>query len=170
MNVAKGVKGFRSRPLTECFLEKISPEPNTGCWLWTGAGDGDRYGQIWSSGSKRKAHVVSWEIANGRRVPTGLLVLHSCDVPSCVNPAHLSVGTQGDNMQDAIRRGRRAKPPGYSGRTACAAGHPYSPGSYYVRYGYRVCKRCYLARSAKYRQAARDSRTAQSIIDEVTHE
>jgi HNH endonuclease len=53
-----------------------------------------------------RAHVFAWEQANGRTVPAGKVVMHSCDNPRCVNPAHLSVGTQRDNILDSVRKGR----------------------------------------------------------------
>jgi hypothetical protein len=52
------------------------------------------------------AHRLAWEAANGRPVPDGLLVLHSCDNPPCVNPAHLRAGTHRENMGDKVARGR----------------------------------------------------------------
>lgn len=85
-------------------MAKVSPEPNTGCWLWTAAvfrrcG----YGQFRQGYAHRKAY----EMFVGQ-IPRGLCVLHSCDTPLCVNPDHLAVGTQKQNMQDASRRGRIA--------------------------------------------------------------
>lgn len=78
------------------------------CWLWT-AGTLRGYGQIAGlvNGKRRPvyAHRVSWELANGA-IPDGLSVLHRCDVPLCVNPAHLFVGTQPDNLNDARQKGR----------------------------------------------------------------
>jgi len=53
-----------------------------------------------------RAHVFAWEQANGRKVPAGMVVMHSCDNPPCVNPAHLSIGTQRDNILDSIHKGR----------------------------------------------------------------
>lgn len=53
-----------------------------------------------------RAHVFAWEMAHKRRVPAGLVVMHSCDNPRCVNPAHLSIGTQAENVRDSIRKGR----------------------------------------------------------------
>ncbi|MFB9187253.1 HNH endonuclease signature motif containing protein [Dactylosporangium sucinum] len=52
------------------------------------------------------AHRVAWEVANGQPIPDGLQVLHSCDNPPCCNPAHLSIGTQAENMQQMVARGR----------------------------------------------------------------
>lgn len=57
-------------------------------------------------GGSRRGNIVAWEIANGRKVPYGLHVRHTCDNPPCVNPKHLLVGTRRDNMQDAVERGR----------------------------------------------------------------
>jgi hypothetical protein len=94
----------------ESFFRRTSPEPNTGCWLWLGGGS-RRYGQISvsdpSAGARRRptAHRVSWELHRGP-VPDGLYVCHKCDVTFCVNPAHLFVGTQTDNMRDCANKGR----------------------------------------------------------------
>jgi hypothetical protein len=87
------------------------------CWLWRGAVLGrDGYGGFsMARGLPRGhaaplyAHRASWELANGP-IPAGQLVLHSCDVPACVNPAHLFLGTQRNNMEDAARKGRLNTP------------------------------------------------------------
>lgn len=96
--------------LRESFMEKWQPEPNTGCWLWTGwSACADGYGSISRRiGNKDKilrAHRVSYELFKGP-VPAGLFVLHQCDTPACVNPAHLFLGTSQDNASDKVRRGR----------------------------------------------------------------
>lgn len=53
-----------------------------------------------------RAHVIAWELANNKQVPDGMVVCHSCDSPRCINPAHLWIGTQGDNVRDSIHKGR----------------------------------------------------------------
>lgn len=92
-------------PLEPRFFDRIVPEPNTGCWLWTGAVDKDGYGQIKEHGKQVKAHRVSWKIHHGE-LPEFSVVCHQCDTPSCVNPAHLFLGTHADNMKDRDAKGR----------------------------------------------------------------
>lgn len=100
------------KTLWERFHEKVSPEPNSGCWLWTGAVKELGYGVI-GLGRRQdgtaKAHRVAYELYKGE-IPEGGNVLHSCDVPSCVNPAHLRVGTLSENMRDCVKRGRNFTP------------------------------------------------------------
>jgi len=76
------------------------------CWLWIGHTNRDGYGRlaVYHRGMQL-AHRISWEIHNGP-IPDGLNVLHHCDIPACVNPSHLYLGTQKDNVRDMIVRGR----------------------------------------------------------------
>lgn len=82
------------------------------CWLWTGARRGFGYGMMGVHGlSPQPAHRVSWRIHYGE-IPGKLFVCHKCDVPACVRPDHLFLGTASDNMQDAARKGRIGGGPG----------------------------------------------------------
>jgi hypothetical protein len=98
--------------LEERFHIKVSPEPNTGCWLWTGATKELGYGVI-GRGRRgqgtEKAHRVSWRLHYGD-IPDGQCVCHRCDVPSCVNPEHLFLGSLGDNARDCVAKGRNFVP------------------------------------------------------------
>lgn len=76
-----------------------------GCWLWNRQLYPSGYGSFFAHGRNRRAHRFSYELYKGE-IPEGLLVLHSCDTPRCVNPDHLRVGTDQDNTQDKISRGR----------------------------------------------------------------
>jgi hypothetical protein len=87
------------------FETHYIPEPNSGCWLWLGpyTNPAKAYGG-W--GRHEKAHRVSWQLTNGL-IPAKLFVLHKCDISICVNPSHLFLGTQTDNLNDMTNKGRR---------------------------------------------------------------
>lgn len=92
------------------FLARTAPDLNSGCWLWGMALQADGYGLCQHRKKTLLAHRVSWELHCGE-YPAGKFVCHRCDTPACVNPAHLFLGTQTDNMSDMQRKGRadRAK-------------------------------------------------------------
>lgn len=76
------------------------------CWPWMAGMDKDGYGKFSYPGNRyARAHRVSWSIANGP-IEDGLYVCHTCDNPSCVNPSHLFIGTNTDNMRDKVKKGR----------------------------------------------------------------
>lgn len=87
------------------FDERWEEDRTTGCHIWTGPRQ-HAYGQH----RGKRSHRYAWEQAHGP-IPAGLLVLHKCDTPLCVNVDHLFLGTQLDNMRDAIAKGRRAARP-----------------------------------------------------------
>lgn len=78
------------------------------CWPWLLGRTGDGHGTMRWRGRTRYAHALAWEAANGP-VPPGLVVMHACDRPGCVNPAHLRLGTHADNRADCVAKGRQAK-------------------------------------------------------------
>ena len=99
------------RPIADRFEERVMRDPNSGCWLWMGQLDRKGYGQIASGGREGGniyAHRLSLELS-GINVPANKLVCHKCDNPPCVNPAHLFVGSQSDNIADMWGKGRRSR-------------------------------------------------------------
>lgn len=88
------------------FLKKIAASPtDLGCLLWTSGKDKNGYGKVTIKTRHLRSHRVAYFIATGID-PINLLVLHTCDVPSCCNPNHLFPGTNEDNMKDKARKGR----------------------------------------------------------------
>lgn len=95
--------------MTEFFerrRDKIAFDGPDQCWLWTGAKNNHGYGVVRARGKPRLAHREAYEAVHGADSADGLVVRHRCDVPQCVNPAHMELGTQADNNRDKTERGR----------------------------------------------------------------
>src|SRR6516165_9709222 len=97
-------------PLKERLLQATTIDGN-GCWICSigvGVGISNRYGQVMIGGGTRISmpnHRAAWVVYRGP-IPKGMCVLHTCDTPSCINPSHLFLGSQVDNVRDMIAKGR----------------------------------------------------------------
>lgn len=129
------------------FLQRMHPEPNSGCWLWSGMLDRHGYGRFHSEKGGVFAHRWAYQHFKGE-IPKGLVLDHLCRVPCCVNPDHLEPVTIGEN----VRRGNagvhhRIK---MKAKTHCPQGHPYIPENMYVYGPRRHCKTCIREHGRKY--------------------
>jgi len=96
-------------------FNKFVTDPNeNGCRLWTGAKNNKGYGVFRIHPKTCLSHRISFELHNGL-IAKGQVVRHTCDVPACVEPTHLIIGTHTDNMRDARDRGRNVPPPVHLG-------------------------------------------------------
>jgi len=139
------------KTLSERFDERVHPEPMTGCHLWVGGSYG-AYGKfgLGERGRAMLAHRFSWERRNGP-VAEGLCVLHKCDTPACVNPAHLFLGTRTDNSEDKMAKGRYRSANG--SKTHCKRGHEFTPENTWIdrkNNNHRHCRKCLGEHSRRY--------------------
>jgi|GEM_PF-1842294 len=102
----KHLKIVEKKNIEQRFWEKV--KKTKGCWEWAGSCMRLGYGMFRLDGLWQPAHRVAWKLVNGE-IPEGLDILHKCDNRKCVNPNHLSIGTQNDNMYDMVKKGRQWK-------------------------------------------------------------
>lgn len=136
----------------EKFTGQIACDTRSRCWLWTGKVNHFGYGRFQSGrrgvNVSSTAHRYAWRIFRGE-IPVGLCVLHRCDIPACVNPDHLYLGTKADNMRDMAARSRGCTI-GKSRLSKCPNGHPYTIESTHLRSnGQRRCRICLSARNKR---------------------
>lgn len=93
----------------ERFNKYVARKEDDECWPWTGCKSHNGYGRLWNGSRFVPATHYAWEKVHGRRVPPGLVIMHTCDEPACCNPAHLKVGTQTENVADRDAKGRTCK-------------------------------------------------------------
>jgi len=96
---------LKGQTLRKRFEAKFVKGLNSDCWLWEGGTSGKGYGQVWNEQKQEKAHRAAWKLYRGE-IPKGLCVCHSCDTPLCVNPNHLWLGSQAENIRDMHAKGR----------------------------------------------------------------
>lgn len=127
-----------TQTLMDRFVEKVVLMPD-GCWHWSAARHAYGYGKIGLEKGNGLAHRIAWALFVGP-IPEGMFVCHRCDVPWCVNPAHLFLGTHQDNVDDMVAKGRNYIHPL---KTHCSKGHAFEAENVYVTpKGARACRTC----------------------------
>ena len=135
----------------EMIFERSIPEPNTGCWIWTGSMISSGYGQIWDPGTDKAQliHRISYQLFHGE-ITEGLQIDHKCRLRLCCNPDHLRAVTQAENILcgtsvSAINAKKKF----------CKHGHEFTPeNTAYKRRG-RQCRTCHRLEERKRRQEGR---------------
>lgn len=109
-------------PRLQRFWSKVAKADT--CWLWTAGTNNMGYGMFWNPAEKRMelAHRYSYELHHGP-IAQGMVICHRCDTPPCVNPEHLFVGTQAENLADMWAKGRRHDGPTRPTQKHCPLGH-----------------------------------------------
>ena len=147
----------RKSPI-ERLMSQVKVSDKVKCWPWTGPLHSKRYGKFYLDGHHLNAHRALWIILNGE-IQKGVYVLHSCDVPKCVNPFHLFLGSPQDNMDDMRAKGRQNfSKSGLHQRIKkfCKYGHPYDEDNTYLRPdGGRDCYQCLNRRTKAYQSRRR---------------
>lgn len=82
------------------------------CWLWMNVLNKHGYGHCTYKGFRTYAHRISWMLHNKQQIPDKMVIMHTCDNPACVNPKHLQLGTQADNMRDMFAKQRHKRTKG----------------------------------------------------------
>ena len=147
-------------PIIERFMKFVSPEPNSGCWLWTGSISEDGYGKFKMTQAAWAAHRVSYELFVGP-IPEGLQIDHLCRVRCCVNPKHLEPVTLQENFRRGIgnAHGAAAASIARISKTHCLRGHEYVPDNVMIQAdGARRCRTCDRKRAREYQRAKRGYR------------
>lgn len=100
--------GRPALPPEQHLAQSIVMIPFSGCHIWTKGLNSSGYGTTKQHGKYISAHRLAWQVKHGP-IPEGMHLMHSCDVRTCVNPEHLSLGTHADNMGDKAAKGRAAR-------------------------------------------------------------
>ena len=151
-------------PIRERFNLMYAPCPISGCWIWLGRERGSNgYGCFVINYRSRPAHRVSYELHRGA-IPAGMHVCHTCDVPACVNPAHLFLGTHLDNQADKVAKGRQARGAFLSSRQAASRARGERNGSAKLTQEQVSAIR---ADTRPQRQIARDFHVSQALIGKI---
>lgn len=147
--VMSGSRGPKPRDPVERFMDMVSPEPNSGCWLWMGGAKPSGYGVFGLSGKILSAHRFAYVAIGGKEIQEGSHLDHLCRVPGCVNPDHLEEVTPLENTR---------RSPHWRGHlTHCKRGHEFNEENTFFytngRGTARLCRACNRLRSQKRRDS-----------------
>jgi|SRR5882757_3578073 len=141
------------------LIDRISVDEKTGCWNWMGGKNSYGYGETTYKGKPRVASRLSAHLWLGMDIEDPRNVCHKCDNPACFNPKYLFIGTDSDNMQDCVRKGRFATRFGKVDPLFYRCGHSKTEENTYHRLwrglDSKGCKKCTKIRSSNYRKDKR---------------
>ena len=135
---------------------------NNGCWPWNRGKNKKGYGQISLGGKQIGAHRAVYQAFKGK-INDDMVIMHSCDNPVCVNPNHLSEGSQSENLKQAFIKNRARS---YnSKKTHCSKGHAFSGENLSFYKNNRICKACARIKSAIHRLKTRPRIISKNVIN-----
>ena len=138
---------MRSVPVEKRVWSKIEKQ-QSGCWIWTAMRLPNGYGYIRLNGGTGYAHRVMYELLKGP-IPKGMTIDHLCNNRACVNPDHMEIKTQRENVLRSL-----SAPPAINARkTHCLRGHELSEENLYRYRGRRLCRSCIRLRESRRRRA-----------------
>ena len=129
------------------IIDNSIPITDSGCWIWLKSTNNQNYGVIGIGQKLYLAHRISYQIYNGL-IQEGMYICHKCDNSLCVNPYHLFLGSNSDNIKDCVNKGRHWQ----KNKTHCPAGHEYSENITYIdKNSGRYCRICRRETQKRYK-------------------